>query len=104
MLINEFVIALCLALGITVIEESTVGLQNYYSLSSLSKVTCGGFGVLWWEIRLACLQLLYCARIVEMISMNVDLVRMSWDIGINFAFVPLMSISYHCQSLLVCIL
>ena len=41
---------------------------------------------------------------VGMISMNVDLVRMTWDIGINFAFVPLMSISYHCHSLLVCIL
>ena len=36
--------------------------------------------------------------------MNVDPVRMSLDIGINFAFVPLTSISCHCKSLLVCIL
>ena len=36
--------------------------------------------------------------------MNVDLVRLSWDIRINFAFVPLMSISCHCESFLVCVL
>ena len=36
--------------------------------------------------------------------MNVDLLRMSLDIGVNFAFVLLMSISCHCKSCLVCVL
>ena len=35
--------------------------------------------------------------------MNVDLVSMSLDIGIHFAVVPVMSISYHCKSSLVCV-